>query len=172
MKKLIAIALAVVLLMTFCTGTALAEQPQASGGATIVAGQNVLSFTFHVRSTGVGVGTGDLHYFMHVPSYLHTRQIMCDVRYVRVFGNTVWFAGICTYDSYPEGADGNQVGNWLGVMAVDVNDDPGVGRDVIGRSWFGTNEEGAAAWVSGTGPPGSPPVFGTIVDGNIQVGPR
>jgi hypothetical protein len=168
MKKLIALGLAVVMLLTFGAGTALAEEPQhATGGASFVwTGGQRISFTFNVQSTGDGLGTGVLHYFVHRE---FVRQMMCDVKYVMIDGNTAWFAAECVYDSYPEGALGSAVGAWVYVKVVD-NGEPGVGSDYIGRSWIGSSgwltEPEAAALVSSMA---TPQISGVIETGNLQV---
>lgn len=119
---------------------------------------------FCSRSTGDGSAQGSLHYFVFDPTYTQTRNILCDVKYVRVSGNLVRFAGICNHDSYPEGLGGDQVGNWFCVVAVDISD-PGVGYDRIAVRRPLTETE-AADWVNSVKPAD---FGGVLVNGNIQV---
>jgi len=164
MKKLVALGLAVVLLLTFGGGTALAAQPVATGGARIVTGDIRVDFSFTVRQTDGISAQGTLNYTVHNPDYLSTRQLKCDVQYAKIVGNCIWFAAEIIRDSYPEGAGGIQVGYWVGVCACDVSDDPGVNNDLIWRRFF-SNEGEASDFVANT--PSA--MMSLITDGNIQV---
>jgi len=86
-----------------------------------------------------------------------------DVKYVRVEGNTAWFAAVCTYDS---STTDNREGKWAFVKVFDGGT-PGTTGDKIGWDWNSVNETDAESRVEAMDTPDNGPW--SITDGNLVV---
>jgi hypothetical protein len=106
MKKLIAITLAMVLVLTLGTGLALAQGPAEKATGTVGLGEPVVGwyaeFNAHEEMDG-RPEKGSMRTWNDAIG----RELHYDVKYVLVDGDEAWFAALCTWDSSAGIYEGN-----------------------------------------------------------------
>jgi hypothetical protein len=168
MKKFFAVAIAVVLLATV-TFAAPAAKPKATGDADWFNAQGYnqqANATFNAISTKGGPDAkGSAIYTDANVTYT------MDVQYLKVEGNTAWFAGQVTSVTVTGTNPQIYVGHWILYQVVDGGE-PGIGVDEIwgeDLSVSNPNADSTAAYnkvMAGEKPLGGPFV---LTGGNVQV---
>jgi hypothetical protein len=172
MKKLILFELFLALALLVQPASLSAEgkaAPKANGTFCFRAsyGPNVQDFQACVVLTAqqldtAGNGKGSLTYTDPNGTFV------IDVSYLKVVGNKGYLAGPVTYSNFP----GIPEGTWYYEVATD-NGEPGIGRDTLAGSSFGTNGGATAqACVQTPGSCGNQTADLPITSGNIQVLPK
>ena len=134
MKKLIAITLALVLVLTLGTGLALVKGPAEKATGTVGLGEPVVGWYADFNAHEEMDGRPDKG-SMRQWNDLTGKDYYFDVKYVQVDGDEAWFAALCT--SYSPG--GAKKGWWLFVKVYDGGS-PGSEGDEIGWVWKGVVE--------------------------------
>ena len=169
MKKFFGVAIAVVLLATV-TFAAPAAKPKATGDADWFNGQGYdqqANVTFNAISTKAGEldAKGSAIYTDANVTYT------MDVQYLKVDGNTAWFAGQVTSVTVTGTNPQIAVGHWILYQVVDGGE-PGIGVDQIWGEDLSVSDPGTdvrIAYNKVTGqakPLGGPFV---LTGGNVQV---
>ena len=169
MKKFFGVAIAVVLLASV-TFAAPAAKPKATGDADWINGEafdQPANLTFNAINTDVakGLAKGSAIYTDANVTYT------MDVQYLKVDGNTAWFAGQVTSVTVTGTNPQIYVGHWILYQVVDGGE-PGIGVDQIwGEDLSVSNPATGIAQAFNKVAEGAKPLGGPFVltGGNVQV---
>jgi hypothetical protein len=132
---------------TFCFQASYGKNVQNFQACVVLAAQQL---------TAIGGGKGSLTYTDPNGTFV------VDLSFVKVVGNTGYVAGAVAYSNFP----GITEGNWFYEVATDKGE-PGIGRDTLAGSNYGTDAVGAQVCFNTTCENQTDNL--PITSGNIQV---